>query len=93
MPQPASSGQPDAPALTLGHLEASYPMYCKALLMLIREGNSLNRIKRTLCWQRLELLHTTLPRQYRDPVVHYGMLKRSVAAELAKAAAAAAQPE
>jgi hypothetical protein len=26
----------------------------------------------------LQLLHTTLPRQYRDPVVHYAMVKRDV---------------
>ena len=78
MPEPVRAGRGDSPALTVGQLEAGYPMYCKALRMLIREGSSLNRIKRTLCWQRLELLHTTLPRQYRDPVVHYAMVKRDV---------------
>lgn len=66
------------PRLTLGQLEAGYPVYCKALRILILEGNSLNKIKRTLCWQRLELLHRSLPRQYRDPVVHYGMTKRAL---------------
>jgi hypothetical protein len=50
--------------------------------MLILEGSPLNRIKRTLCWQRLELLHTTLPRQYRDPVVHDAMLRRTVVPSL-----------
>ena len=88
MPEPASTGRGDSPSLTVGQLEAGYPMVCKALRMLIREGSSLNRIKRTLCWQRLELLHTTLPRQYRDPVVHYAMLKRTVEAELAREAEA-----
>jgi len=86
MPTPTSSGRADPPGLTVGQLEAGYPMYCKALLMLIREGSTLNKIKRTLCWQRLELLHTTLPRQYRDPVVHYSMVKRTVDAERDKSA-------
>jgi len=51
--------------------------------MLVQEGNSLTAIKRTLCWQRLEMLHHVLPRQYRDPVMHYGMVKRAVEAEAA----------
>jgi hypothetical protein len=67
-----------APALTVAQLEASYPAFCKALRMLVRDGISLNKIQRTVCWDRLQLLHTTLPRQYRDPVVHYAMVKRDV---------------
>lgn len=58
-------------------------MYCKALKMLVVEGLSLTKIKRTLCWDRLELLHTAMPRQYRDPLMHYGMVKRVVDAESA----------
>jgi hypothetical protein len=77
----AGSGGVGQPKLTLGQLEAGYPAYCKALRILILEGNSLNKIKRTLCWQRLELLHRSLPRQYRDPVVHYGMTKRALEAK------------
>ncbi|MBW0167754.1 MAG: DUF3136 domain-containing protein [Vulcanococcus sp.] len=67
-----------APAITVAQLEASYPAYCKALRMLVQDGLSLNKIQRTVCWDRLQLLHTTLPRQYRDPVVHYAMVKRDV---------------
>jgi hypothetical protein len=67
-----------APAITVAQLEASYPAYCKALRMLVQDGISLTKIQRTLCWDRLQLLHTTLPRQYRDPVVHYAMVKRDV---------------
>ena len=67
-----------APAITVGQLEASYPAYCKALRMLVQDGISLTKIQRTVCWDRLQLLHTTLPRQYRDPVVHYAMVKRDV---------------
>ena len=29
------------------------------------------------------MLHLAMPRQYRDPVMHYGMVKRVVAAEAA----------
>ncbi|WP_438982857.1 DUF3136 domain-containing protein [Vulcanococcus sp.] len=65
-------------SITIAQLEASYPAYCKALRMLIRDGISLNKIQRTVCWDRLQLLHTTLPRHYRDPVVHYAMVKRDV---------------
>ena len=67
-----------APAVTVAQLEASYPAYCNALRMLVQDGLSLNNIQRTVCWDRLQLLHTTLPRQYRDPVVHYAMVKRDV---------------
>ena len=67
-----------APAITVAQLEASYPAYCKALRMLVQDGISLTKIQRTVCWDRLQLLHTTLPRQYRDPVVHYAMVKRDV---------------
>jgi hypothetical protein len=67
-----------APAITVAQLEASYPAYCKALRMLVQDGLSLNKIQRTVCWDRLQLLHTTLPRKYRDPVVHYAMVKRDV---------------
>ncbi len=88
MPEPVCTGGGDQSSLTVGKLEAGYPMYCKALRMLIREGSTLYRIKRTVCWQRLELLHTTLPRQYRDPLLHYAMVKRNVDAELALQAAA-----
>jgi len=74
------------PALTIGHLEASYSTYCKALRILIRDGYALDKIKRTVCWERLQMLHDAMPRQYRDPVVHYGMLKRHLEAESATAA-------
>lgn len=68
----------DSPAITIAQLEAGYPVYCKALRLLVRDGLSLNKIQRTVCWDRLHLLHTTLPRQYRDPLVHYAMVKRDL---------------
>ena len=67
-----------APAITIAQLEASYPAYCKALRMLVQDRISLAKIQRMVCWDRLQLLHATLPRQYRDPVVHYAMVKRDV---------------
>jgi len=75
------SAQGDVPALTLGQLEGRYPAYCKALKILIREGKTLSQIQRTLCWHRLVMLHECMPRQYRDPLLHYGMTKRALAAD------------
>lgn len=75
---PQDAAQSAQSGLTIGKLEAGYPTYCKALRMLIRDGVPLDRIKRTVCWDRLQLLHAAMPRQYRDPLVHYSMLKRDV---------------
>jgi hypothetical protein len=66
------------PATTIGELEANYSMYCKALRMLIREGRSLTKIQRTVCWDRLHLLHQSLPGQYKDPGYLYALLKREL---------------
>ena len=75
---PAPVVAPVQSGLTIGKLEAGYPSYCKALRLLIRDGIPLDRIQRTVCWDRLQLLHAAMPRQYRDPLVHYSMLKRDV---------------
>jgi hypothetical protein len=64
--------------LRIGELEAQYPQYCKALRILIRDGATLAKVKRTVCWQRLELLHTSLPRQYRDPEILFLHLRREL---------------
>jgi len=53
--------------LSVGELEGQYPLYCKAMRILVRDGVTLNKARRTLCWQRLEILHHCLPRQYREP--------------------------
>lgn len=37
---------------SIGELEASFPLYCRALRILAREGTSLKKIKRTVCWNR-----------------------------------------
>lgn len=64
--------------LTIGELEASFPLYCKALRILIREEKSIEQIERSVCWQRLSALHHSLPRQYKDPRHLYFQLKRSI---------------
>lgn len=64
--------------LTIGQLEAGYPLYCKALRILIREERTINQIKRSVCWHRLEQLHHCLPRQYKDPYQLFLHLKREI---------------
>jgi hypothetical protein len=79
-PQRPGSAASDSGAerLTIGELEASYSTYCKAMRLLIREGRSLARIQRTVCWQRLECLHRCLPSHYRDPEYLYLLLRREI---------------
>lgn len=64
--------------LTLGELEASYSLYCKAMRILIREGKQIEKIKRSVCWHRLLALHASLPRQYKNPEHLYYLLKRDI---------------
>lgn len=66
--------------ISIGALEASYPLYCKAMRILIRDGKSLEQIQRSLCWYRLSSLHHCLPRSYRDPELMYLHLKREICA-------------
>ena len=63
-------------ALSVGELEGQYPLCCKAMRILVRDGVTLNQARRTVCWQRLDLLHRSLPRQYRDPEQLYLHLQR-----------------
>ena len=48
--------------------------------ILAREGKSATKARRTVCWQRLEMLHHCLPNQYRDPDYLYLLLSRELAA-------------
>ena len=66
------------PALTIGELEANYSLYCKALRLLIREGKSLAKVRRTVCWERLQTLHACLPSRYREPAYLYAILSREL---------------
>ena len=65
-----------ASSLSVGELEAQYPLYCKAMRILVRDGVTINKARRTVCWQKLEILHNWLPRQYREPEQLYLHLKR-----------------
>jgi hypothetical protein len=71
---------PRITAVTIGQLEASFPLYCRALRILVREGMTLTKIKRTVCWNRLAVLHTSLPRNHKDPEPLYLLLKRELTA-------------
>lgn len=65
-------------ALTLAELEANFPVYCKALRILLREDRPIEQIERSVCWHRLSALHQALPRRYKDPRQIYLQLKRSI---------------
>jgi hypothetical protein len=65
-----------ASSLSVGELEDQYPLYCKAMRILVRDGVTINKARRTVCWQKLEILHNCLPRQYREPEQLYLHLKR-----------------
>lgn len=67
-------------SLTIGELEATYPVYCKAMRILIREGKSLEQIQRSVCWRRLTSLHHCLPKQYKNPSHLYIRLKQDLCA-------------
>ncbi|MEY4430570.1 MAG: hypothetical protein RLZZ533_506 [Cyanobacteriota bacterium] len=64
--------------LSIGELEASYPLYCKALRILVRDGVSLSKASRTVAWSRLSTLHHCMPRQYRHPEQLFFLLNRDV---------------
>lgn len=65
-------------ALSIGELEASYALYCRAMRTLIREGVQLEKVKRTVCWSRLSSLHRCLPRHYRHPEQLFFLLSREL---------------
>ena len=53
--------------LTIGDLEAGFAMYCQALRRLVADGREMDSIRRTICWDYLNRLHTSLPQSYRSP--------------------------
>ena len=53
--------------LSIGELEAGFPAYCQALRRLVSLGRDLDTIQRTICWDYLKRLHTSLPQSYRSP--------------------------
>lgn len=76
--QPGMSPAATPAALTVGAMEAGYSVYCRAMRIMIREGKSIDKIKRSICWNRLLLLHHSLPRDYKDPQQLYVQLKRDI---------------
>ena len=67
--------------LSIGELEAKYPLYCKALKRLVEQGKPSEQLRRTLCWDRLRLLHRSLPRQYKSPERLMLMIQAEVASK------------
>ena len=63
--------------LTIGELEAGYPLYCKALRRLLKEGRSIKDIERTVCWGHLETLNRCLPGRYKAPSYLLALIRRS----------------
>jgi len=68
-------------SLSIGELIANYSLYCKALRILVREGTTVEKARRTVCWNRLQTLHQSLPREYRDPEHLYFLLRRELHAQ------------
>ena len=65
-------------SLGIEELEAKYPLYCKDLKMLIkliRQGKTSSQLQRMFCWHRLQLLHRSLPKQYKSPELLTLMIK------------------
>jgi len=58
---------PAAKTLTIGDLEAGFSTYCQALRRLVADGRDINAIRRTVCWDYLNRLHSSLPQNYRSP--------------------------
>ena len=91
-PERRKSGSPDLPAhansdqgsdLTIGDLEAGFATYCQALRRLVADGRDMDSIRRTICWDYLYRLHTSLPQSYRSPddlVARYQKAQTAVAA-------------
>ncbi len=64
--------------LTIGELEAGYPLYCKALRRLLQQGRSPKEIERTVCWGHLETLNRCLPGRYKAPSYLMALIKRDL---------------
>jgi hypothetical protein len=50
----------------VGKLECQYLRSCKAMRIPVRDGVSLIKARRTVCWQKLNILQYFLPRHYRE---------------------------
>ena len=68
-----------AAKLNIDELEAGYPLFCKALRLLILKGNSVKDIEKTVCWGHLETLNRCLPGRYKAPTYLMALIKRDIA--------------
>ena len=64
--------------LTIGELEAGYPMYCKALRRLLQLGKTPKDIEKTVCWGHLETLNRCLPTRYKSPSYLLALIRRDL---------------
>ena len=64
--------------LTIGELEAGYPLYCKALRRLLKEGRAVKEIEKTVCWGHLETLNRCLPGRYKAPSYLMALIRRDL---------------
>ncbi|MGC6482851.1 MAG: DUF3136 domain-containing protein [Synechococcus sp.] len=71
-------------ALSIGELEAGFPRYCLALRTLVIQGNDQRSIEKTRCWDYLQRLHISLPREYRSPADLLTRYQRSLQADQAE---------
>ncbi len=67
-----------AAKLNIDELEAGYPLFCKALRLLILKGNSVKDIEKTVCWGHLETLNRCLPGRYKAPTYLMALIKRKI---------------
>jgi len=64
--------------LTIGELEAGYPLYCKALRRLLKEGRTNKDIERTVGWGHLETLNRCLKGRYKAPSYLLALIRRDL---------------
>jgi len=69
--------------LTIGDLEAGFATYCQALRRLVADGREMDSIRRTICWDYLNRLHTSLPQSYRSPEELVARYKKALLAAAA----------
>tara|TARA_Y100001970_G_scaffold294017_1_gene445872 strand:+ start:6945 stop:7175 length:231 start_codon:yes stop_codon:yes gene_type:complete len=68
----------DSAKLNIDELEAGYPLFCKALRLLIVKGRTIKEIQRTVCWSHLETLNRCLPSRYKAPTYLMALIKRDI---------------
>lgn len=75
MPRDRSEPLPRFAELSVAALEANYGTYLRTLRLLVKQGYSLLKVQRSLCWIRLQHLHQGLPGKYPEPDWLYRQLQ------------------